>query len=109
MLFVFIAVRSPLTPKLKDLDLVEVSDWYGLGLQLDIDDRELDRIGKDYSNEKMRTRKMFSTWLHLSPDATYHQLARALFLKREIRSATQLCKKHGRFSVGMTHYCRALC
>ena len=109
MLFVFIAVRAPVTPKLKDLDLVEVSDWYGLGLQLDIDYLELDQIRRENCDEKMKVRMMFIAWLRLNPDATYHQLARALFLKREIRSATQLCRKHGRFFVGMTHYCISLC
>ena len=98
LILFFASAGATPAPTLKELDLVEVSDWYSLGLQLDIDDTELDRIEEDYSNVKKRTLKMFSAWLRLSPDATYHQLARALFVKREIRSATQLCRKHGRFA-----------
>ena len=34
-------------PKLKDLVLVQTIEWYGLGLQLGIDDTELDMIEKN--------------------------------------------------------------
>ena len=87
---------------------MEVSDWYGLGLQLDIDYLELDQIRRENCDEKMKTRMMFIAWLRLNPDPTYHQLARALFVKREIRSATQLCRKYGRFLCRLSNYCRAL-
>ena len=88
-------------PELKDLVLVQTTKWYNLGLQLGIKDTELDVI--DENNPKdidACKRKMFQTWLRITPNPSYQQLVEALKTAREICEADHLCKKHGKIMAG---------
>ena len=83
-------------PTLKDLDLITLSDWYGVGLQLELKYQDLDIIERDCSDDSRRCqRKMFKLWLRTSPNPTYAQVAIALDQSREETLAHQIRKKYG--------------
>ena len=82
-------------PMLKDLIRLEISDWYSVGLQLDLDDEDLDGIEQTNSDLNTRKRKMFSLWLRLEERSSYHTLARALFLADENKVANGICTTYG--------------
>ena len=87
-------------PRLKDLVTIKVTEWYDLGLQLDIDDHELDVIQKDhYGDVRACRREMFRTWLKSFPTATYQQLVQALLAIGENREACRICKRYGKIIV----------
>ena len=71
-------------------------DWYGVGLQLEIKESELDVIRKNFSNVKEQKREMFSIWLRQTPQPSYLQLARALFAAEETRLGYSVCQKYGK-------------
>ena len=84
-------------PQLKDLVLVQTTKWYNLGLQLGIKDTELDVIEQNNSKDiDVCKRKMFQTWLRITPNPSYEQLVEALKTVGEISEADHLCKKHGK-------------
>ena len=80
---------------MKDLDLITVSDWYGVGLQLELNYQDLDIIERDCTDSRQCRRKMFKLWLKTSSNPTYAQLARALILSREETLAHLICQKYG--------------
>ena len=82
-------------PKLKDLIRLEISNWYSVGLQLDLDDEDLDGIEQTNPDLNTRKRKMFSLWLRLEERPSYHTLARALFLADENNAANGICTTYG--------------
>lgn len=83
-------------PTLKELVKVKVTNWYNLGLQLDIDDDELQAIGcNNPQDQDSCKRGMFRKWLKKSPQASYTQLIRALVDIGDVNEADILCKKHG--------------
>ena len=83
-------------PVLKELVTVKVNDWYNLGLQLDIDDDDLQTIKRDNPrDENGCKRDMFRTWLRICPQASYRQLVQALVALGDVSEADRLCKKHG--------------
>ena len=87
-------------PRLKDLVTIKVIEWYDLGLQLDIDDHELDVIQKDHRGDVSACRReMFRTWLKNFPIATYQQLVQALHNIGENREAYHICKRYGKLFV----------
>jgi len=87
-------------PRLKDLVTIKVIEWYDLGLQLDIDDHELDVIQKDHCGDVRACRwEMFRTWLKNFPTATYQQLVQALHNIGENREAYHICKRYGKLFV----------
>jgi len=89
-----------LQPRLKDLVTIKVIEWYDLGLQLDIDDHELDIIQKDHHGDvRACRREMFRTWLKSFPTATYQQLVQALLAIGENREASLICKRYGKIIV----------
>ncbi len=90
-------------PKLKDLMRLKVTDWYNVGLQLDLDDNALDAIEMSHSDFGTQKRKMFTLWLHSDCSPSYQTLARALFLANENRVATDICTKYGKYL--LTHLC----
>ena len=87
----------PMKPQLKDLVLVKTTKWYNLGLQLGIEDTELDVI-EENSPKDIDTckRKMFKAWLKITPNPSYQQLVEALKTVGEISEADHLCKKYGK-------------
>ena len=58
----------PMKPELKDLVLVKTTKWYNLGLQLGIEDTELDVIEENSPKDiDACKRKMFKAWLRITP------------------------------------------
>ena len=84
-------------PKLKDLVLVQTKEWYDLGLQLGVEDTDLDVIqSNNPQNLRACRREMFKAWLKMTPTPTYQQLVDALMAVGEVREADTLCKKFGK-------------
>ena len=70
-------------------------DWYGVGLQLGIEETELDIIRKNSSDAREQKREMFRAWLRQTEQPSYLQLARALFIAEETNLGRYVCKKYG--------------
>ena len=76
---------------------MQTTKWYVLGLQLGIDDTELDVIEENNPKDNDACkRKMFKAWLRITPSPSYQQLVEALQTVGEIREADRLCKKYGK-------------
>ena len=91
------ALPSHVGPQLKDLVLVQVIRWYELGLQLGVDDTELEVIKRNNPGDlEACRREMFRAWLRITPSPSYQQLVEALVTVREVREADHLCKKYGK-------------
>ena len=79
---------------MKDLILIKVTEWYELGLQLGVEDVELEEIKKkNPGNLKACRRNMFRAWLRITPNPSYQQLVEALMAMGEAKEADLLCKK----------------
>ena len=85
-------------PRVQDInkycELAEV--WYYFGIQLEVNQTELDNILVKYNSDRMRMIKMFTIWLDSTKeDPTYRKLIKALMDidKRDI--AESLCKDLG--------------
>lgn len=87
-----ICCTSP-KPDLKDLDLVEIVEWYSVGLQLGINEYALKTIEHDYSRLSDRKREMFSVWLRSGDNLTYSHLIKALTAAGEAKAAQGLQDK----------------
>ena len=84
-------------PLLKDLVLVQVAEWYDLGLQLGVEDEELDVIKKNNpGNLRACKREMFRKWLRITPSPSYQHLVEALIAVGDVKEADQLSKKYGK-------------
>ena len=91
------ALPSHVGPQLKDLVLVQVIRWYELGLQLGVDDTELEVIKRNNPGDlEACRRESFRAWLRITPSPSYQQLVEALVTVREVREADHLCKKYGK-------------
>ena len=89
----------PMKPQLKDLVLVQTVKWYNLGLQLGIEDTELDVIEENSPKDiDACKRNMFKAWLRITPSPSYQQLVEALQIVGEISEADRLCKKYGKIT-----------
>ncbi len=86
-------------PTLRELDQLRFSDWYGVGLQLGVEEGTLDEIDLDCPKLREKRRAMFQAWLRESPGASYADLARALFLAEEETLAHHLCQRYGEYSM----------
>ena len=91
-------VSTPLMkPQLKDLVLVRTTKWYNLGLQLGIEDTELDVIEENNPKDiDACKRKMFKAWLRITPSPSYNLVVEALQTVGEITEADRLCKRYGK-------------
>ena len=79
---------------------LRVSDWYRLGLALNLMSDDLDMIEKDHQgNTRKQTYKMFDFWLRTQPNASYDQLIKALREVGDISVANFLCKKYGKYNI----------
>jgi len=84
-------------PILKELVKVKVESWFNLGLELDIEDDELQTIERNHpKDQESCKRDMFRTWLRICPQASYRQLVQALVELGDMSEADRLCKKHGK-------------
>ena len=86
-----LVVPLSVRPQLKDLDLIKLMNWQGVGLQLGIEDCELQKIEVDYQRLDDRKRKMFRTWLRTT-SPNYHDLITALEAVNE-RTAAQYVRE----------------
>lgn len=86
-----------LGPQLKHLVVMGVTNWYNLGLQLDLEVNSLDEIkSNNRGNIDDCRREMFRTWLNTQTNASYKLLVKALVAIGEKKQAKQLCDKYGR-------------
>jgi len=84
-------------PTLKELVTVKMKSWYNLGLQLDIEDNDLQTIKNDNPQDQEGCKRdMFRTWLRIYPQASFRQLLQALVELGDVSEADSLCKKHGK-------------
>ena len=86
---------SDLVPVLRAT--VEVTDWYSLGLELDLPDHQLDTIRRDGYDEADRKRKMILKWMDTGV-ASWSSLVKALEspLINKNGVAVQITKDHPR-------------
>ena len=87
---VTVAPSSSPRPTLMDLDLIELVNWQGVGLQLGIKDYELQKIELDYHQHDERNREVFRVWLRTQTTANYDDLIKALEVVGEKTVAQQL-------------------
>ena len=86
--------------QLKDLILVRTVKWYELGLQLEVEGKDLDVIqANNQNNIEACKREMFSKWLGITPNASYQQVVEALKVVGEISEANHLCKKYAKIDM----------
>ena len=91
---------SIVEPQLKDLILVRTVKWYELGLQLEVEGKDLDVIqANNQNNIEACKREMFSKWLRITPNASYQQVVEALQVVGEISEANHLCKKFAKIDM----------
>ena len=66
-------------PQMKDLVLIKVTEWYELGLQLGVDDAELEEIEKNNRGDlRSCRRKMFRVWAQNHPQSILLAVGRGL-------------------------------
>jgi hypothetical protein len=86
-------------PKLRDINKYRELDdeWYSLGIELEIDDKELDILGEKYSADPhKRLIKMFGVWLEKGEKPTYRKLVEALVEIDKKDIAQAICTKLGK-------------
>ena len=83
-------------PTLRDLSLLPVLNWYFLGLQLGINEDELDVIERNYPRDNHMCKvRMFAAWLRMDISASYEKLARALVTVGKRNIAEKICTERG--------------
>ena len=93
--YAFLVCAAP-RPTLKDLVKVRVKNWYNLGLQLDIEDDDLDTIESNRPRDQEGCKRdMFKAWLRNCPQASYWQLVQAMVESGDVSEADCLCRKYG--------------
>ena len=77
--------------------LIQTVKWYNLGLQLGVEDAELNVIQHNNPQDSEACkREMLSSWLKKASSPSYQQLIEALWELGENREANRLCKKYGK-------------
>ena len=87
-----------MTLKLLDLELQEVSEWFSLGLHLDIRLEKLESIRKEPTLrciQDFRT-EMFSVWMKKLPGPSWSHVVKALMEIGRERLAHKLALKYGK-------------
>ena len=89
-----------LKPKLKDINKYSELDekWYSLGIELEINDKELDSLEEKYSDLHRRLIKMFGVWLEKGENPTYRKLIEALVEIDKKDIAQSICTKLGKYT-----------
>ena len=92
---IYILLSGTQKPQMKDLVLIKISDWHDLGLQLGVEDAELEVIQKNNPGDfKVCRRNMFREWLRITPCASYQQLVEALIAVGDVSQAALLSEKY---------------
>ena len=76
--------------ELKELELIKLDNWQGVGLQLGIEDCELQKIRLNYQEHDDQKREMFRVWLRTCANPNYHDLIKALEAAGESEAAQQI-------------------
>ena len=94
------------TVKLLDEELKEVSDWYGLGLHMDVPTAELDLIRYEPRLCRIQERKweMFSSWMRKQSEPSWSHVVKALKAIGQERLAHKISLKYGK-----SKYCTFQC
>ena len=83
-------------PTLRDLRQLPVTKWYNLGLQLQVDQEELEKIqSKHPQDDRICQTKMFGVWLREVEHPNYKELLTALVAIRRRDIAESVCEKEG--------------
>jgi len=83
---------------------VRLGKWYNLGLQLEIEDYDLQTIERNHPQDQEGCKRdMFRTWLNICPQASYRQLVQALVEVGDVAEAHRLCKKYGESCTNKYH------
>ena len=87
--------------KLLDKELQEVSDWFGLGLYLDIPAEELRTIKYEPTLRRIQDfrTEMFSVWMKKLPKPTWPCVVKALIEIGRERLARKIALKYGKNSL----------
>ena len=81
-------------PRLRDLiSYVHTTEWYRLGLQLDVDSFRLRQIGKDARENQEHLTLMFEAWLKVCKNPSWQDVVQALEAIGERRLAAKLEQK----------------
>ena len=82
-------------PQLRDLvTQVRTTNWYHLGLQLDIDDYSLQQIQADERGSQERKTCMFRTWLRVCENPSWKAVVKALKAIGENNLAAKLGQQY---------------
>ena len=79
-------------------ELTTITNWYQLGVYLNLQTHELDKIQQDHAhqgNDRQRM-EMLDLWLRHTPNATWDNVVSALQQMRENRVAENVHQKHNR-------------
>ena len=87
--------------KLLDLELQEVSNWFCLGLYLDIPPPKLYDIKHDPTLRSIQDfrKEMFSVWMRMLPEPTWSHVVKALIVIGRERLAHKIALKYGKNSL----------
>ena len=84
--------------KLLDQELQDVSDWFGLGIHLDIPPVDLDNLKHSitlHSPQEFRT-EMFSVWTRKLPEPSWSHVVKALMEIGRETLAHKIARKYGK-------------
>ena len=83
-------------PTLRKLHQLPVAKWYNLGLQLQVNQEELEKIqSKHPQDDRICQTKMFGVWLREIEHPNYQKLLRALVAIERRDIAMSVCDKEG--------------
>ena len=87
--------------KLLDQELQEVSDWFGLGLHLDIPPDELHCIKYEPTLRRIQDfrTEMFSAWMKKLPEPSWSRVVKALMEIGREKLARKIALKYGKNSL----------
>ena len=77
-------------------ELTTITDWYQLGVYLNLQTHDLNKIQQDHAhhgNDRQMV-EMLSLWLRRTPNATWGDVVSALQQMGENRVAENICQKH---------------
>ena len=87
--------------KLLDQELQEVSDWFGLGLHLDISAEELHSIKYEPTLRRIQDfrTEMFAVWMKKLPEPSWPRVVKALVEIGREKLARKIALKYGKNSL----------
>ena len=86
--------NSQAKPSLRNLvQFVKVTNWFDLGLELQIDSYHLEVIQADEKGVQAQTRAMFQKWLEICTTPSWEAILRALIEINENTLAVQVATK----------------